>query len=234
MTNAGSNGVPVESCAGAAMNGNALAVMVKAPVPGSVKTRMVPPLTHQQAALLYECLARDTFSSLSVLKGVDIYAACLGPPDAVRGMVPDGIEIFAQCGDGLGARMCSALGRLLSKGYKRAAVVGSDLPDLPARYVEEAFALLEGGASLSLGPATDGGYYLVAVDGPYESLFTGIRYSTPTVLDETLAKARKHSIEYALASPWHDIDDAKDLKRLQSSRRAPLSSAFIKSLGILR
>lgn len=234
MTNAGSNGVPVESGTGAVVKANALAVMVKAPVPGSVKTRMVPPLTNQQAALLYECLVRDTFSSLSVLKGVDIYAACLGPPDAVRGMVPDGIEIFAQCGDGLGARMCSALGRLLSKGYKRAAVVGSDLPDLPARYVEEAFALLEGGASLSLGPATDGGYYLVAVDGPCECVFTGIRYSTPTVLDETLAKAAENNLRCALASPWHDIDDAGDLKRLQSSRRAPLSSAFIKSLGILR
>ena len=214
------------------MNSCAIAVMVKAPVPGSVKTRLVPPLTHLQAARLYECLVKDTFATLCALadEGVDIYAACLGPLDSVRGIVPAGVELFCQSGDGLGERMRNALGSLFERGYERAAVVGSDLPDLPARYVEEAFAMLEGGVNLALGPATDGGYYLAACDAPYEPVFTSIRYSTPTVLEETIAKARENNIKCALVSPWHDIDTFEDLLLLRANPDAPESSRFVEGL----
>ena len=215
------------------MNDNALAVMVKAPVPGSVKTRLVPPLTIEQAARLYECLVKDTFASIAAIKGVDIYAAYLGPLDAISGMVPQWAVPIAQRGDGLGERMYDILRRLFERGYARCAVVGSDLPDLPARYVEEAFAMIDGDVRLALGPATDGGYYLVACDGPYEPIFTSIRYSTPTVLQEMIAKARENNIKCALVSPWHDIDYAGDLPRLQSNPRAPLSSAYMETLDIL-
>jgi len=209
---------------------NALAVMLKAPVAGLVKTRMVPPLTHEQAARLYECLIRDTFSSLAALRDIDIYAAYLGPVDTVKDMVPDGVGIFPQSGDGLGERMFNTLSHLLDMGYKRCGVIGSDLPDLPARFIEEAFAALEGGAQLVLGPAADGGYYLAAVDGPYERVFTSVRYSTPSVLKETLARAQEGGIRYALASPWHDIDDAGDLALLKTNPSAPESSRFIEGL----
>jgi len=209
---------------------NALAVMLKAPVAGLVKTRMVPPLTHEQAARLYECLAMDTFSSLGSLRNIDIYAAYLGPVDTVKDMVPDGVGIFPQTGSGLGERMFNTLSHLLEMGYKRCGVIGSDLPDLPARFIEEAFAALEGGAQLVLGPAADGGYYLAAVDGPYELVFTSISYSTPSVLKETLARAAEGGIRYALASPWQDIDDAGDLALLEANPSAPESSRFIEGL----
>lgn len=213
-----------------AVNDNAIAVMVKAPVPGSVKTRLVPPLTREQAARLYECLVKDTFASIAAIEGVDIYAAYLGPLDAISGMVPQWAVPIAQRGDGLGERMYDILKRLFERGYARCAVVGSDLPDLPARYVEEAFALIEGDVRLALGPATDGGYYLVACDGPYEPIFTGMRYSTPTVLQETMAKARENNIRYALVSPWHDIDTFEDLLILRANPCAPESSRFVEGL----
>lgn len=214
------------------MNANALAVMLKAPVPGFVKTRMVPPLTPEQASRLYECLVRDTFASLASLNGVDIYAAYLGSPDAVAALVPDGVELFNQCGEGLGERMHDALRRLFERGYARCGVVGSDLPDLPAQYVLDAFALIEDGENLVLGPADDGGYYLAASDAPYEQVFTSIRYSTPTVLERTIEKAGENSIKTALVRPWHDVDTMEDLHLLRSNRRAPLSSAYIASLDI--
>jgi len=215
------------------VNDNVLAVMVKAPLPGSVKTRLVPPLTPEQAAKLYECLVRDTFSSLACLEGIDLYAAYLGPVEAVKAIVPEGVGLFAQTGNGLGERMRNILKRLLGQGYSRCAVLGSDLPDLPAGHVQEAFALLDGDVRLVLGPAADGGYYLVAADEAYGPVFTGIRYSTATVLDETMAKAEESDIRCALASQWHDIDTFEDLSLLRGNRRAPLSSAYIESLGIL-
>jgi len=214
------------------VNANALAVMLKAPAPGAVKTRMVPPLTPEQAAGLYECLVKDTLASLVPLKGVDIYAACLGSISSVAALVPEGVEAFEQGGEGLGERMLDVLKKLFERGYARCAVVGSDLPDLPAQYVLDAFALIEGGENFVLGPAEDGGYYLAAADAPYEPVFTSIRYSTPTVLERTLERAEENSIKTALVSPWHDIDTIEDLRLLRSNLRAPLSSAYIASLDI--
>ncbi|MFQ5735839.1 MAG: TIGR04282 family arsenosugar biosynthesis glycosyltransferase [Thermodesulfobacteriota bacterium] len=209
---------------------NALAVMLKAPVAGFVKTRLSPPLTPRQAAGLYECFIKDTFATAASLEGVDLFAACMGPGQRLKGLLPEGVAAFPQEGDGLGERMYNILKRLFSLGYGRVAIMGSDIPDLPETHITAAFGLLEAGAGLVLGPVEDGGYCLLAVDAPYETLFKGIRYSTPSVLAETLERARASSIGYRLLETWHDIDTFEDLQLLKANPGAPESSRFVKGL----
>ncbi|MBI5344581.1 MAG: TIGR04282 family arsenosugar biosynthesis glycosyltransferase [Deltaproteobacteria bacterium] len=217
---------------------NALAVMLRPPKPGLVKTRLVPLLTHEEAAVLYECFIRDTFKSIVTLKGIDIFAACaLGThtkygPGAEKTMVfPKGVRIIRQSGGDLGRRIHNVFKVLFDKGYKKAAIIGSDSPDLPPEYIEEAFGLLDcKGAGLVLGPAIDGGYYLVALDRLYSSLFEGIPWSTDVVLDETIKRARAEAIEFRLLRQWHDIDTPQDLRFLKDNSNVPASSAFLRTL----
>ncbi len=214
--------------------GKAIAVMLKAPEPGLVKTRLVPPLTFAQAARLYECFIRDTFANLMPLEdaGIDVYAACTGRRELITGCLPEGVECFEQEGRGLGARMYNSLRHLFAAGYESAAVVGSDTPDLPADNAVEAFELLAGPVRLVLGPSTDGGFYLLAANGLFEPVFTGINYGTSAVLGETTAKARENKIEFRLAAPWHDMDTVEDLRLLKDNPAAPRSSAFIRSADL--
>ncbi|MBI5237376.1 MAG: TIGR04282 family arsenosugar biosynthesis glycosyltransferase [Deltaproteobacteria bacterium] len=226
---------------------NALAVMLRPPKSGSVKTRLVPLLTHEEAAVLYECLIRDTFKSIVTLNGIDIFAACArgthtrgthaehgsgsGEEKIIDGLIPKGVEIFRQEGMDLGHRIHNVFKALFDKGYKKAAIIGSDSPDLPPEYIEEAFGLLScNGVGLVLGPAIDGGYYLVALDKPNAAIFEGIPWSTDAVLEETIKRATAEAIEFRLLRRWHDIDTPQDLKFLEDNPNAPASSAFIRTI----
>jgi rSAM/selenodomain-associated transferase 1 len=216
---------------------SALAVMLKAPLPGLVKTRLVPPLTHAEAARLYGCFIEDIFAGLRGLSRADVFAA-LSPDAGSPGepMLPPCKGVFMQEGGDLGERIVNVFRRLFASGYANVAVIGSDSPDLPLEYIEEAFALLERtDAGLVLGPAVDGGYYLIglpAVARRYEGLFEGIRWSTGSVLDETLERARSLSLRVEMLRPWHDIDTGEDLGLLIDNAAAPSSSACVREFRI--
>lgn len=213
------------------VRGDALVIMLKAPRPGSVKTRLVPPLSHEEAAGLYRCFLLDIFNSVLRLKGVSVYAAYAPEGwEDLTGLIPNDVEAFPQEGRGLGRRILNVFKRLFAEGHEKITVIGSDSPDLPLDCIKEAFALLDERVKLVLGPAEDGGYYLVAMNGSNYRLFTGIRWSTKDALQDTIKKARHYSIEFKLLGPWHDIDTAEDLRYLKKSRSAPLSSGFLRTL----
>src|SRR3989304_134742 len=100
--------------------------------PGKVKTRLVPPLTHSQAASLYRCFLSDIFAALSNLSGIEIHAAYApgAPEEKVRELVPERFGIFRQEGAHLGGGMRNAFSRLLSR-YEKVSMTGTDSPDLP-------------------------------------------------------------------------------------------------------
>jgi hypothetical protein len=98
-------------------------------------------------------------------------------------------------------------------------LIGSDIPDLPAAYVRDAFARLESGADVVLGPAEDGGYYLIGLRAPQPGLLRGVPMSTPTVLADTLALAREQGLRADLLPPWSDIDTIADLQQLAARLR---------------
>ncbi|MBI5492275.1 MAG: TIGR04282 family arsenosugar biosynthesis glycosyltransferase [Deltaproteobacteria bacterium] len=206
---------------------NALAVMFKAPEPGKVKTRLVPPLTYEQAAKLYGCFIKDVLNTAKGLEGVDIYGAFAGN---IKDGEVYGVSLFEQEGTGLGERIYNVFRALFLKGHERAVVIGSDSPDLPAENIKDAFGLLDG-TELVLGPALDGGYYLVAMKRLMDEPFMDIPWSTGDVLEATVKRAKGAAIPFKLLKPWHDIDTVHDLTRL-NGKAAPLTANFLLKSGL--
>jgi rSAM/selenodomain-associated transferase 1 len=174
---------------------SALLVIAKQPAPGQTKTRLTPPLTAEQAAELYGCFLADTLQLVRCVPRTDRLIAYL-PADAqsyFAALAPD-FDLVLQEGAGLGERLDNALSVCLRRGYKRAVILNSDGPTLPAAYVERAFELLERGVDVTLGPTADGGYYLIGVTRPVTRLLREVRMSTPTVLADTLALADEEGL----------------------------------------
>lgn len=196
---------------------NALAIFAKAPVAGQVKTRLCPPLTPERAAELSRCFLLDTLERVCGLEAVEVFVA-ISPTDSeslFRSLIPFPVRYRPQRGASLGERQLNTLGDMMSAGFSRALIIGSDIPTLPVAYVQEAFRRLEDPACDAVfGPSHDGGYYLVGARQPHRRLFENIVWSTPQVLQQTLAQARKYGYAAALVPPWYDVDRPQDLPRL--------------------
>lgn len=196
---------------------NALLTVAKRPAPGRTKTRLTPPLTPEQASALYECLLRDTLDLMRRVPNVQPAIAFL--PSGERGyfeaLAPD-FDLVLQEGDDLGARLDNALARALDAGYQRAVIMNSDGPTLPLDCLTRAFDALANGADVVLGPADDGGYYLIGLRRPEPRLLREVRMSTPDVLADTLAIAARERLRVELLPAWYDVDDAASLARLRA------------------
>ncbi len=215
--------------------GAALAVMVKPPLPGLVKTRLTPPLTAEEAAGLYRSFIIDLFVNL---KGselpTDLFLAITPPgtKEDFSGLIPDDVLSFAQRGVGLGERIENVFKHLFDSGYDKAIVTGSDSPDMPLFVIDEALSALdEPGVDIVFGPADDGGYYLVAACKPIEAPFRDIKWSGDTVLEQTLARVAEAELGCRLLPAWHDVDRPADLRLLLDSDGAPCSRAFVEALS---
>ena len=197
----------------------AVVVMARAPWTRG-KTRVSMPGHESRHAELREALFKDTLDvALSVVDAEHIVAC--DPPAAVPAMqrYADGAEVMAQRGNNLGDRIRHAFEDTFRLGTTSVVVIGSDLPDLPPRLLAEAFAALEAdGTLVVIGPATDGGYYLIGMSRPRPPLFEGIAWGTATVLQQTLDAATVAGIRVHLLEQWHDIDAMEDLDRLVERR----------------
>ena len=181
-----------------------LSIFAKAPVPGHVKTRLRPVLDEEQAARLAAAFVRDTL----------LKAAQLGPPVTVYyagdrallvPLAPPNVRWAEQAGGDLGARMACVPAPCL--------ILGADSPHLPLSLLSAALAAVPA-YDVVLGPADDGGYFLIGLRAPQPALFEGIAWSTETVLAQTLAKAAALTLSVSLTPPWYDLDTPDDLHRL--------------------
>jgi rSAM/selenodomain-associated transferase 1 len=196
----------------------ALAIMVKEPVPGRVKTRLCPPLTSEQAAALYRCFLLDKMAQVRRVTAAAPYLAFTpqGAEGFFRALAGERFVLVPQEGRDLGERLGHLSTRLLTAGHAGVVIVDSDTPTLPDHYLEEAVRrMADGGAEAIFGPAEDGGYYLVGLRCPRPALFQGIAWSTPAVLEETLAKSATAGLHVHLLPPWFDVDTGEDLERLR-------------------
>jgi uncharacterized protein len=198
----------------------ALGIMAKAPSAGSVKTRLTPSLTYQEASILSACFLRDTANNIQGLaaaqgaQGVIVYTPATARK-ALSGLVPAGFQLLAQHGESLGDRLLNATKDLLARGYDSACLINSDSPTLPPAILESAMEALEpAGDRLVLGPAEDGGYYLIGLKSAHEILFDCIAWSTSEVLAHTIERARQISLDVVMLPRWYDVDDAATLNRL--------------------
>ncbi len=200
----------------------ALVVFAKAPRPGTVKTRLCPPLTAEQAAELYACMLDDVLE-LSAAACARLGLAPLlavHPPDAeaeLAARAPAGFRTTPQRGDGLAARMESAVAEAAKAGHAPVILRGSDSPALRGELIEAAVAGLRG-ADLVVAPGADGGYDLVGLRAPAPGVFDH-PMSTGSVLEDTLANARRLGLHCALLAPTFDLDTVADLARLAAARR---------------
>jgi rSAM/selenodomain-associated transferase 1 len=190
-----------------------LALFAKAPIPGQVKTRLVPPLGSEAAAALYEAMLLDILDQHAADE-VDL-ALWHAPPEAAdwfRLHAPARYRILPQRGADLAARMAHLFEAHVEEGYDRVVLRGTDSPTLPADRVRSAFERLET-RDLVLCPDLDGGYNLIGLRRACASLFD-LEMSTQSVLRETLERARDHGLAAALLPPCYDVDTAGDLERL--------------------
>jgi len=196
------------------MADRALAVFAKAPVPGRVKTRLGAEIGSRRAATLYRRMGRAVVRR-TVGSGYRTLV-WFAPPSAraaVRGWL-DGIGVrgFRSQGAGdLGARLRRAFARLFKSGARAVVIIGTDCPDVGRRDVARAFAALES-CDLVLGPARDGGYYLVGLRSPQPELFRGIPWSTPNVMRITRARAVAIGLQCRLLRRLRDVDSAADAR----------------------
>ena len=144
-----------------------LVVFVKHPTPGAVKTRLVPALGAETAAALYRALVEHVLAGTSPARGEYERLVFYAPREATQAMRRwlVGVQLRHQAGEGLGERLTDAVARAFRRGAGRVAVIGSDAPSLTRADVTAAFAALDA-ADVVLGPAEDGGYYLVALRAP--------------------------------------------------------------------
>ncbi|TAN60254.1 glycosyltransferase [bacterium] len=218
------------------MKATAVAIMLKYPVPGSVKTRLAPLLTPKQAAQFSICLIKDTFNNVRKLKGADIFAASYpsGLKKEVEALTGSGARHIDQRGDNLGERLCNVFDFLFSKGYLNVVVIGIDSPDMPVELITKAFKLLDTGADVVLGPAFDGGYYLIALKRPAPALFDAIDWGSSNVLENTIENALEQALKVELLRKWHDIDRPEDLLFLKDNPQAAESSKFLSLCGVFK
>lgn len=195
---------------------NTLLVVAKQPAAGRTKTRLCPPLEPQQAADLYACFLHDTLATMRRVPAVRrvIAYAPEGAAPYFRALAPD-FELTPQRGADLGERLDDLLGDALARGAPKAVVMSSDSPTLPADYVGQAFTLLDT-HDVVLGPADDGGYYLIGLRRPQPRLLRDVTMSTPFVLRDTLAIAEALGLRVALLPGWYDVDTVADLARLRA------------------
>lgn len=226
------------SCSSAAPDRRArdvLIVFARCPEPGRVKTRLARAVGDAAAAGLYAAFVTDLRARFAAAPFAVLWA--VAPPDtgfAARFAIPPG-ETFAQQGNDLGARMHAAFAQVRDAGFARCVLVGSDLPQLALASVERAFAALDD-ADLVLGPARDGGYWLIAARRPPD-VFDGIAWGTRDVLAATRARAAEQRATVALLDEDFDVDDADDLTRLEqllqderTSAAMPATTAALRAL----
>jgi uncharacterized protein len=198
----------------------AIAIMAKASAPGRTKTRLVPPLTFEQAAALNTAFLRDMAGNLlsarshTAIAGYVAFAPA-GTEAFFRDILPPDIGLIDAWLPSLGDCLVHTIEEIFARGHAAAVVLNSDSPTLPtALLVETADILTRPGERAVLGPSTDGGYYLLGLKTVHRRLFEDIAWGTERVAAQTLERARELKLDMHMLPPWYDVDDVDGLRRL--------------------
>jgi len=201
-----------------------LIVFAKEPQKGKVKTRLSRHLSQEGCLKLYKELLADTLGRARKIKcshKVLAYDSASKKPVYLKKIAAD-FQFYKQEGGDLGERMFNAFKAYAAPGAC-VVIIGSDSPNLPLTYINRAFLELSK-RDLVLGPAYDGGYYLIGLKEPCRKIFKGVKWSCCSVFKETLKRIRELKKTTAILPPWYDIDTPQDLKYFKpgiciSSRR---------------
>jgi uncharacterized protein len=217
----------------------AIGIMAKAPQPGFSKTRLCPPLLPDQAAALSAAFLRDISESIAAagretpITGYVAYAPAgneaLFDGHLAQGtgrLLADGSPLMPPDVQGLGRCLLHAIRAMLARGHESAVVLNADSPTLPtALLVQTAVALAAEGDRIVLGPADDGGYYLLGMNAAHAHLLADIPWSTHRVAETTRNRAAELGLSVVELPSWYDVDDPESLKRLAAETPDPAAGA---------
>lgn len=194
-------------------SGNCVVLFVKAPTPGRVKTRLCPPLSHEQAAQVYQSFAKDTVEQLQ--RGPFRCLVTYDPNMEYPTPAWTGFDLpwFSQIGVDLGERLKHAFQSAFDRGFSRVLAVGTDSPGFSMGQISEAFEKLAS-SDVVMGPALDGGYYLIGLNKPIPAIFDRVNWSSPEVAQQTRERVKQQKLSLAELASFHDVDTYVDLKSL--------------------
>jgi rSAM/selenodomain-associated transferase 1 len=229
----------------------AIAVMAKAPRPGHSKTRLSPPLTPDEARDMSAAFLRDITENIRLasqqadIEGYVAYAPAgmealfdgiLAP--GTKLLLADGAPDMVEGADGFGRSLLHATTALFARGHSAVCVLNSDSPTLPTACLVQAAQVLAGGERVVLGPAEDGGYYLLGMTALHATLYAGISWSTDRVAAQTRAAAAAIGLPPHELTAWYDVDDRSALVRLiadldgSTGFTAPATAACVRALDL--
>ena len=199
-----------------------IAVMAKASIAGRTKTRLVPPLTFEEAAQCNTAFLRDIADNIIAasaevsIAGYIAYSPAHARPFFQENL-PREIGLIEACYPTLGECLDDTITQLLERGHRSAVVLNSDSPTLPTSLlVETAQVLARPGDRAVFGPALDGGYYLLGLKAKHHRLFQHIAWSTDRVAHQTLERAAELDLPVHILPTWYDVDDVAGLKILRA------------------
>lgn len=206
-----------------------LIVFARYPVPGRTKTRLIPAVGALRAARLQRAMTAQALAAAREarrLTGAHIEVRHAGGSrEAMRRWLGRDVTYLPQGEGDLGRRMLRAFEEAFADGCRKVVIVGADCPDLGAEHLCQAFDMLDAG-DLALGPSADGGYWLIAL-GKRADLFTGVTWSTETVLSQTLERARAAGLNAHTLSMLADIDRPADLAHLPPRMRPVVDRPYV-------
>ena len=189
-----------------------LLIMAKAPITGTVKTRLRP--QPEVAARLQAALIRDTAHKAHALAPTTVAGA---PPDRlhlIQNLLPDNVFLNPQSEGDLGERMLAGARTLFADAPDPVLILGTDAPTLPPEAIGTAANSLDT-HDISIIPSEDGGYVLLGLRKPHGAVFSGIEWSTAAVYKQTLRRAKEAALSVYEGDPWRDVDEPGDLARLR-------------------
>ena len=191
-----------------------LIIFARYPELGKVKTRLIPALGAEISTLIYKQMTEHTLEqarTLRFLRSISIEVWFAGGSDSqMKDWLGDDLDYQSQSTGDLGDRLSYAVQMAISKGSDSVVIIGTDCPDLDTETLDLGFRALQQG-DLVLGPANDGGYYLIGLKRFIPELFSGIPWSTSEVLQETVKNSEKLGLKISYLPYLTDVDTAKDL-----------------------
>ncbi|MBI5055680.1 MAG: TIGR04282 family arsenosugar biosynthesis glycosyltransferase [Nitrospirae bacterium] len=208
----------------------ALITFVKAPVPGTVKTRLQADLGAEKTVEVYKTFVAEIVSQCARLKGIDRILGCAPSVDHdffIELTKKHNMKSFSQCGADLGERIVNAFKDHFKKGFSEIVLIGSDSPTIPMNYIRKAFTSL-GKNDFVLGPCCDGGLYLIGAKKKIvPEIFNNIQWDSSKVLNQTLDNIGPLDIKLSLLPFWYDVDTIAELTFMKKhlkylNRKLPL------------
>jgi rSAM/selenodomain-associated transferase 1 len=202
----------------------AIIIMTKAPIAGTVKTRLHPILSPEKCAELAAAFLLDAAGKAQTVDSKKIIAfSPSGNRDELKAVLRPENLFIEQTGAGLGERMFDAFEFAFEQNSDSVVMIGTDSPTFPADYIEQAFASLEK-ADAVLGKTTDGGFYLIGLRRLRKEIFKNIEWSSARAFRQTKRNITHLNFNLHEIPAWYDVDNPEDLRRLfsefQTDKRA--------------